>query len=68
MEGPWCYDSVSWLKCSPIANDRVGLQISRYMLHYIPIDELIRQLAFIRPTYQYYFGTQRAIDLLVRID
>ncbi|MBO5539754.1 MAG: DUF3990 domain-containing protein [Muribaculaceae bacterium] len=52
----------------PIANDRVGLQINRYMLHYIPIDELIRQLAFIRPTYQYYFGTQRAIDLLVRID
>ena len=52
----------------PIANDKVGLQISRYQLQYIPMEELIRQLSFIRPTFQYFFGTERAIALLTKID
>lgn len=52
----------------PIADDKVGLQISRYQLHYIPMEELIRQLSFIRPTYQYFFGSQQAIDLLKKIE
>lgn len=51
----------------PIANDKVGLQISRYQLQYIPMEELIRQLSFIRPTFQYFFGTERAIRLLHKI-
>ena len=51
----------------PIANDKVGLQISRYQLQYIPMEELIRQLSFIRPTFQYFFGTERAIHLLNKI-
>ena len=45
----------------PIADDKVGLQISRYQLQYIQMDELIRQLSFIRPTFQFFFGTKRAI-------
>lgn len=52
----------------PIANDKVGLQISRYQLRYIPMEELIRQLSFIRPTFQYFFGTEQAISLLTKID
>ena len=52
----------------PIADDKVGLQISRYQLQYIPMDELIRQLSFIRPTFQYFFGTERAIRLLHKVD
>ena len=52
----------------PIADDKVGLQISRYQLQYIPMDELIRQLSFIRPTFQYFFGTERAIHLLHKIE
>ena len=52
----------------PIANDKVGLQISRYELQYIPMEELIRQLSFIRPTFQYFFGTERAISLLTKIE
>ena len=52
----------------PIVDDKVGLQISRYQLQYIPMDELIRQLSFIRPTFQYFFGTERAIRLLHKID
>lgn len=51
----------------PIANDKVGLQLSRYQLQYIPMEELIRQLSFIRPTFQYFFGTERAIRLLHKI-
>lgn len=52
----------------PIADDKVGLQISRYQLQYIAMEELIRQLSFIRPTYQYFFGTERAILLLHKIE
>lgn len=52
----------------PIADDKVGLQISRYQLQYIPMDELIRQLSFIHPTFQYFFGTESAIRLLKRIN
>ena len=51
----------------PIANDKVGLQISRYQLQYIPMEELIRQLSFIRPTFQYFFGTERALAKLKRV-
>ena len=52
----------------PIANDKVGLQISRYQLRYIPMDELVRQLSFIRPTFQYFFGTERAVALLKKVE
>lgn len=52
----------------PIADDKVGLQISRYQLQYIPMEELIRQLSFIRPTFQYFFGTEQAILLLHKIE
>ena len=52
----------------PIADDKVGLQISRYQLRYIPMEELIRQLSFIRPTFQYFFGTEQAILLLHKIE
>lgn len=52
----------------PIADDKVGLQISRFQLQYIPMEELIRQLSFLHPTFQYFFGTERAIRLLQKID
>ncbi len=51
----------------PIADDKVGLQISRFQLQYIPMEELIRQLSFIRPTFQYFFGTDRAVSLLQKL-
>lgn len=52
----------------PIADDRVGLQISRYQLRYIQMDELIRQLQFLRPTFQYFFGTERALAYLHKVE
>lgn len=52
----------------PIADDRVGLQISRYQLRYIQMDELIRQLQFLHPTFQYFFGTERALAYLHKVE
>lgn len=51
----------------PIADDRVGLQIQRFHQHYISMNELVRQLTFIRPTFQYFIGTERAVTLLTPI-
>ena len=51
----------------PIADDKIGLQLSRYQLRYIAMDELVRQLTFIHPTFQYFFGTEIAISLLEKV-
>jgi hypothetical protein len=52
----------------PIADDKVGAQLFRYNNHDIDIDTLIRQLRYFKGiTYQYYFGSQRAINLLKRL-
>ncbi len=50
----------------PIANDKVGVQIRRFMMKYIDIDQLVKELEFIHPTYQYFFGTERAISYLTK--
>ena len=50
----------------PIANDKVGVQIQLYRDEFITIDELISRLKYVRPTYQYFFGTERAISLLTK--
>lgn len=44
------------------------LSADRYQLQYIQMDELIRQLSFVRPTFQFFFGTKRAIRLLHKIE
>ena len=51
----------------PIANDRVGVQVQRYMQHYIDAERLVEELKFVSVTYQYFFGTERAIQLLKKI-
>ncbi|MDR0940010.1 MAG: DUF3990 domain-containing protein [Mediterranea sp.] len=49
----------------PIANDRVGLQIRRFMENEIDLQTFIQRLKFMRGlTIQYFFGTERAIQLL----
>lgn len=50
-----------------IANDRVGVQLFRYMREYIDLPTLVRNLQFIKLTTQYYFGTEEAIKLLVKL-
>lgn len=52
----------------PIANDRVGLQIRHYMEHNIDLATFIERLKYMKGiTFQYYFGTERAIELLKKV-
>ena len=49
----------------PIANDRIGAQITRYKQGYISFDEFLKRIQYIKGiTFQYAFCTQRAIDKL----
>jgi len=51
----------------PIADDKVGVQLFRYLNQYISIKELIANLRYKRLTEQYFFGTERAIKHLTRL-
>lgn len=52
----------------PIANDRVGVQLWKYENHSIDLPTLVQNLQHTRGiTFQYYFGTERAIKLLKRL-
>ncbi len=52
----------------PIADDAVGAQLRRFTLGYIDISQLVRELSYIKgPTIQYFFGTERAIQLLKKV-
>ena len=52
----------------PIADDRVGLQLQRFRQNYISIERLIEELKYKKPTFQYFFGTEKAISNLIKID
>ena len=52
----------------PIANDRVGVQIGKYEAGDITLDQFLENLNYIKGvTYQYYFGTERALAKLTKI-
>jgi hypothetical protein len=52
----------------PIANDRVGLQIRKYMDGDINFQTFLRRLKYMKGmTIQYYFGTERAIKTLTKL-
>ena len=51
----------------PIANDRVGLQIKRLEQGIQSPQEFLQNVKFIHPTFQYYFGTPKAIKNLQRL-
>lgn len=53
--------------CGPIANDRVGPQVRRFQNGWIDAQQLVEELKFVKPTFQYFFGTPKAIQLLNRI-
>lgn len=49
----------------PIANDRVGLQIRRLLEKETDFDTFLKRLQYIKGiTFQYYFGSQKAIAYL----
>ena len=52
----------------PIANDRVGVQIGKYEAGDITLDQFLENLKYIKGvTFQYYFGTERALAKLTKI-
>ena len=52
----------------PIANDRIGAQITRFKQGYITFEEFLNRIKYIKGiTFQYAFCTQRAIDKLVKL-
>lgn len=52
----------------PIANDRVGVQLWKYLNQDIDLPTLVRRLKYMKGlTIQYYFGTERAISYLKKV-
>ena len=52
----------------PIANDRVGVQLWKYETRSIDLPTLVHNLRNMKGiTFQYYFGTERAIKILRRL-
>ena len=52
----------------PIANDRVGVQIGKYEAGDITLDQFLENLKYMKGiTFQYYFGTERAISKLTKL-
>lgn len=52
----------------PIANDRVGVQISKYEAGDISLEQFLNNLKYMKGvTYQYFFGTERALSKLRKV-
>lgn len=52
----------------PIANDSVGLQVRNLIEHNISLEVFLERLKYMKGiTFQYFFGTERAIDQLKRL-
>ena len=52
----------------PIANDRVGVQVRRYLEKEITLDTFLENLKYMKGiTIQYFFGIEKAIGLLRKI-
>ena len=51
----------------PIADDAVGVQIRQLSRGFITFDKFLESIKYTTPTFQYFFGTERAIRLLTKI-
>ena len=50
----------------PIADDGVAFQLDRYIRHMITLATLVEELTYRKLNRQYYFGTERALQTLIR--
>lgn len=50
----------------PIADDGVAFQLDRYTRHMITLATLVEELTYRKLNRQYYFGTERALQTLIR--
>ncbi|MBO4544989.1 MAG: DUF3990 domain-containing protein, partial [Verrucomicrobia bacterium] len=52
----------------PIANDRVGVQVLRYIEHFITLEQFLENLRYMKGiTFQYFFGTKAAVEKLKKL-
>ncbi len=52
----------------PIADDSVAYQLRRCKLGFISIEQMVKELKYAKGiTFQYFFGTQKALNLLKRL-
>ena len=51
----------------PIADDAVGVQIRQLSRGFITFDKFLESIKYTAPTFQYFFGTERATRLLKKI-
>ncbi|MBO6004902.1 MAG: DUF3990 domain-containing protein [Verrucomicrobia bacterium] len=52
----------------PIANDRVGVQVLRYIEHLITLEQFLENLRYMKGiTFQYFFGTESAVERLKKL-
>jgi len=50
----------------PIADDRIGLQMWRMAQGYIDETRFEKEIEYIRPTFQYFLGTEKALRYLTK--
>ena len=52
----------------PIANDRVGVQIRKFQNGLITFEEFLNKIRYMKGiTFQYFFGTEKAISKLKKL-
>lgn len=51
----------------PIANDAVGVQIRQLSRGFISFDRFLESIKYVKPTIQYFFGTEQALQTLKKL-
>lgn len=51
----------------PIANDAVGVQIRQFSRGFISFDRFLESIKYVKPTIQYFFGTEQALQTLKKL-
>lgn len=51
----------------PIANDAVGVQIRQLSRGFISFDRFLASIKYVKPTIQYFFGTEQALQTLKKL-
>lgn len=51
----------------PIADDAIAKQMHRLDLEYIDEERFMKEIQYKQETFQYYFGTEKAINYLIKI-
>lgn len=61
------YDARMTIVIGPIADDAVGVQVRQLSRGYISFDKFLERIKYIKPTIQYFFGTETSIQYLTKL-